>query len=63
MTAARRAYSKALHLRPGLGSAWGDLAAGFYHEAQLRRAATQFEPHQAQALRAAAERLIKGDLV
>ena len=33
---ARRAYQKALHLAPQQGSLWGDLAATFYHEAQLR---------------------------
>ena len=42
------------------GGAWGDAAAGFYHEAQLRRASAQFQPGQAQALRATAERLIRG---
>lgn len=42
------------------GAAWGDLAAGFYHEAQLRRASQQFGPQQAEALRGSAERLIRG---
>ena len=36
MHKARRAYQKALHLAPQQGSLWGDLAATFYHEAQLR---------------------------
>lgn len=43
-----------------IGGAWGDAAAGFYHEAQLRRASAQLQPGRAQALRASAERLIRG---
>lgn len=60
MQTARRAYLKALHLAPQQGSLWGDLAATFYHEAQLRRAHPQLNPSKAKPLRAAAEKLMRG---
>ena len=60
MQTARRAYLKALHLAPKQGSLWGDLAATFYHEAQLRRAHPQLDPSMAKPLRAAAEKLMRG---
>ena len=60
MQTARRAYVKALHLAPQQGSLWGDLAATFYHEAQLRRAHPQLDPSKAKLLRAAAEKLMRG---
>ena len=60
MQTGRRAYLKALHLSPEQGSLWGDFGATFYHEAQLRRAHPRLDPSQAPALRAAAEKLLRG---
>lgn len=60
MQTARRAYLKALHLAPKQGMLWGDLAATFYHEAQLRRAHPQLNPSKVKPLRAAAEKLMRG---
>ncbi|KAL0025266.1 hypothetical protein WJX77_012112 [Trebouxia sp. C0004] len=60
MQTARRAYLKALHLAPQQGSLWGDLAATFYHEAQLRRVHPQLDPSKAKPLREAAEKFMRG---
>lgn len=62
MRGARQAYAKALHLRPDQGSLWGDAAAPFYLESQLRRAvAHSAEPREHPlSLRSSAERLIRG---
>ena len=62
MRAARRAYAKALHLRPDQGSAWGDAAAAFYLESQLRRATAQsaVDAEHLRVLRSTAERLTRG---
>lgn len=57
---ARRAYARALHLKPDRDSAWGDTASAFYIEAQLRRAHSRLHPEGAQVLYAAAERCAKG---
>lgn len=62
MRGARRAYAKALHLRPDQGSLWGDAGASFYLESQLRRGLAQSAKQEEQpaALRSSAERLIRG---
>ena len=69
MRGARQAYAKALHLCPDQGSLWGDAAAPFYLESQLRRAVSvcsqsvsqSAEPgEQPPALHYLAERLIRG---
>lgn len=57
---ARRAYARALHLKPDRGSTWGDTACAFYTEAQLRRAHSRLRPQGAEVLYAAAERCAKG---
>ncbi len=60
MQAARRAYAKALHVAPQRGTHWGDLAAALQLEAQLRRAHSRMAPNLAPALRALAERMLRG---
>ena len=57
---ARRAYARALHLKPDRGSAWGDAASAYYIEAQLRRAHSRLHPEAAKVLYAAAEGCAKG---
>ena len=60
MQAARRAHAKALHVAPQRGAHWGDLAAALQLEAQLRRAHSRMAPDLAPALRALAERMLRG---
>lgn len=48
---ARRAYARALHLRPGLAGLWGAAAASLHHEAALREAHVALGPGEAPALR------------
>lgn len=60
MSTARRAFLKALHLGPASAAAWGDVAATFYHEAQLRRSHPSFQPQKGDQLRSTAQRLLTG---
>ena len=62
--AARRAYSRALHLNPAEGGAWLDVASTHYHEGQLRRAheVLGMPPGISLQLSQAAERLLRGGL-
>jgi hypothetical protein len=59
--AARRAYSRALHIAPSRGAHWGDVATAAYLESQLRRAHARCAPDLAPGLRARAERLLRGE--
>jgi tetratricopeptide (TPR) repeat protein len=63
---ARRAYLKALHLRPSSAPAWHDVACAFYHESQLQRAhsaaANAGATAPPAALRTAAEACLRGAL-
>lgn len=57
---ARRAYAKAVHMKPSRGSAWGDAASALYIEVQLWRSHSRLRPEDAPALLEASERCIRG---